>query len=519
MSADSPPDFFQLAVIGGGINGCGIARDAAGRGVKTFLCESGDLASATSSASTKLVHGGLRYLERFHFRLVRESLRERETLLRAAPHLVRPMRFVLPHRPDMRPAWMMRLGLALYDALAGRELLPPSRKIILKDDPARADLAPNFSAAFEYSDCWADDSRLTIQIARDAARRGAKIQTRARCVGAFRENGHWILNLQTAQGPEKIRARALANAAGPWAADVAGMAASDLPRPRLVRGAHIVTPKFFGGARAYLMQGDDRRVVFAVPFESDFAMIGTTDRDHRGDPASARCEDDEAEYLLNVARRFFKNAPSEIVWRFAGVRALFDDDENAQAQDASRDYRLIVDAPRDSAPLLNVCGGKLTTHRRLAEFALEKLRPWLPEMGSSWTATAPLPGGDFPPDGAKNLETALRARFPTLGESDARRLINAYGTEAPKILSNNGEGGRERDGKGEGEGEMGEGRDGGNDWGEHFGAGLYAREVWHLMREEWAQTAEDILWRRSKLGLRLAAPQVARLDEWMRTQV
>ena len=496
MSASLPPDSFQLAVIGGGIHGCGIARDAAGRGVKTFLCESGDLAAATSSATTKLVHGGLRYLERGHFRLVRESLREREILMRAAPHLIRPMRFVLPHRPDMRPAWMIRLGLFFYDAMAGRELLPPSRKIILKDDPAAADLVPNFAAAFEYSDCRADDSRLTVQVARDAARLGAVIRPRARCVGAFRQNGGWVLNLDGPNGPAKVRAQVLVNAAGPWAGDVAAMAAAQLPRPRLVRGAHIVVPKFFGGERAYLMQGDDRRVVFAVPFEGDFAMIGATDRDHPGDPARAQCGDDEAEYLLNVARKFFRKVPSKIVRRFAGVRALFDDDPGAKAQDVSRDYRLIVDAPQNAAPLLSVCGGKLTTHRKLAELALEKLRRWLPQMGAAWTASAALPGGDFPPDGAEKLRSDLRAKFPRLSESDACRLIHAYGTGAAKIFPDNPE-----------------------EWGEHFGAGLYAREVRHMMREEWARTAEDVLWRRSKLGLRLNESQAARLEAWMRAQI
>lgn len=488
------PDIFTLAVIGGGINGCAIARDAAGRGVATFLCEAGDLAAATSSASTKLAHGGLRYLERFHFRLVRESLREREILLRAAPHLIRPMRFVLPHRPETRPAWMLRLGLTLYDLLAGRELLPPSRKLILKNDPAGADLIPNFAVAFEYSDCWADDSRLTVLTARDAARRGAQIQTRTRCLGAFREDGHWMLNLKGPAGHRKVRARILVNAAGPWAGDVAEMSAASLPRPRLVRGAHIIVPKFFAGERAYLMQGDDRRAIFAIPFEGDFAMIGTTDRDHRGDPARAKCTDEEAEYLLAAARKFFRKVPSDIVWRFAGVRALFDENKSAKAQDASRDYELIVDAPRDAPPLLNVCGGKLTTHRRLAESALEKLRGWIPEAGPAWTASARLPGGDFPPDGAERLAAELRARFPKLDEKSALRLIRAYGTEAAEIFAD-------------------------ADWGEHFGAGLHALEARHMIRAEWARSAEDILWRRSKLGLRFGEAETARLEEWVRTQI
>ena len=493
-------DPFTLAVIGGGINGCAVARDAAGRGLKTFLCEAGDLAAATSSASTKLVHGGLRYLERFHLRLVRESLREREILLRAAPHLVRPMRFVLPHRPDMRPAWMLRLGLTVYDLLAGRELLPPSRKIILKNDPAGADLIPGFAAAFEYSDCWADDSRLTVLIARDAARRGAQIQTRTRCLGAFREDDHWLLNLKGPGGHCKIRAKILVNAAGPWAGEVAEMAAAELPRPRLVRGAHIVVPKFFAGERAYLMQGDDRRAVFAIPFEGDFAMLGTTDRDHRGDPARAKCTDEEAEYLLAVARKFFQRVPAEIVWRFAGVRALFGEDKGAKPQDASRDYDLVVDAPRRAPPLLNVCGGKLTTHRKLAESALAKLREWIPEAGPAWTASARLPGGDFPPDGVESLAANLRAKFPRLDEGGALRMARAYGTEAMEIFAGT-EGAPDPD------------------WGEHFGSGLHELEARHLVRAEWARSAEDILWRRSKLGLRFGEAETARLEEWVRTQV
>jgi glycerol-3-phosphate dehydrogenase len=475
---------FDLAIVGGGVNGCAIARDAAGRGLTVLLVEQGDLASATSSASTKLIHGGLRYLEHGAFRLVREALIEREVLLRSAPHFIWPLRFVLPHRPGLRPAWLVRLGLFLYDHLGGREILPP---------------CPDLRRAFEYSDCWVEDARLTIMCARDAARRGAEVRPRTRCTAARRVDGRWCLWLEdrTRGGIEEVEARALVNATGPWAARFLEEAVGARPpaRLRLVRGSHVVTRRLFPHDRAYIFQNDDRRICFAIPFEDDFTLIGTTDRDVEGDPAAARIDEAEIDYLLGAVNRWLRRPAerADIVWSYAGVRPLYDDGATA-AQEATRDYVLQLEGGNERAPLLSVFGGKITTCRRLAEAALARLAPCFPGAGPPWTARAPLPGGDFPWDGFERLVSELRMRYPFLSPGLARRLARYHGTRASELL---GDARRLED------------------LGEPFGAELYEREVDWMVREEWAATADDILWRRSKLGLRLDARARARFEAWL----
>ena len=493
---------FDLGVIGGGVNGAGIARDAAGRGLSVLLVEQGDLAQATSSASTKLFHGGLRYLEYYEFRLVREALREREVLLAAMPHIAWPLRFVLPHHEGLRPAWLLRLGLFVYDHLGGRKLLPPTRTLDLRSDPAGAPLKDTFTRGFEYSDCWVEDSRLVVLNARDAADKGATIRTRTRLESAQRAGGEWRLVLRDVlSGEERSEtARALVNAAGPWADRVLREQMGQSPREkvRLVRGSHIVTRKLFDHDRPYIFQQSDGRIVFAIPYEGDYTLIGTTDRDHQGAPGEARCTDEEADYLRAAVSDYFRRPvePADIVWRFSGVRPLFDDGSTS-ATAATRDYVLRLDAGHETnggeAPLLNVYGGKITTYRRLAEAALARLAPFFPDAGRPWTAGAPLPGGDFPPDGVEAQVAAL-AGHPFLDRGRARRLVRAYGTDAGHMLA----GARTAD-----------------DLGRDFGAGLTEREVGWLMDREWAMTAEDVLWRRSKLGLRLDAAAAEALDAWM----
>jgi glycerol-3-phosphate dehydrogenase len=494
---------FDLAIVGGGVNGAGIARDAAGRGLSVLLVEQGDLAQATSSASTKLFHGGLRYLEYYEFRLVREALREREVLLAAMPHISWPLRFVLPHHRGLRPAWLLRLGLLVYDHLGGRKLLPPTRTLDLRTNPAGRPLKDTFKRAFEYSDCWVEDSRLVVLNARDAADRGATIRTRTRLEQARRGGGHWRIVLRDVlSGAERTEAaRALVNAAGPWADRVVREQIGQESREkiRLVRGSHIVTRKLFEHDHPYIFQQSDGRIVFAIPYESDFTLIGTTDRDHDGAPNEARCTDEEADDLRAAVSDYFRRPVQheDIVWRFSGVRPLFDDGSKS-ATAATRDYVLRLDAPQTNAggaaPLLNVYGGKITTYRRLAEAALAKLAPFFPQAAGAWTAGAPLPGGDFPPDAVETQIAALTDCYAFLDRAWARRLIRAYGTDAHRLLAGAGQAG---------------------DLGRDFGAGLTEREVEWLMDREWAMTAEDVLWRRSKLGLRLDRDAAAALDAWM----
>jgi glycerol-3-phosphate dehydrogenase len=487
----------DLLVIGGGVNGCAIARDAAGRGLSVMVVEQGDLAQATSSASTKLFHGGLRYLEYYEFRLVRESLVERETLLKAMPHISRPLRFVLPHHAGLRPAWMLRLGLFIYDHLGGRKILPPTRTLDLGSDPAGAPLRPEYRRGFEYSDCWVDDARLVVLLARDAAARGATVLTRTRFGRAERVGDGWRVEIDERGAGRSLVARAVVNAAGPWVGELArdGFATASHRTVRLVRGSHIVTRRLFDHDRAYIFQQPDGRIVFAIPYEGDFTLIGTTDVEHEGPPGAAACTSEERDYLLGAVSGYFRTPVglADIVWSYSGVRPLYDDGATS-ATAATRDYVLEVGDAEGRAPVLNVFGGKITTHRRLAEAALEKLAPWFPGFGAAWTAGTPLPGGDFPWDGAAALAAGLAAAHPFLDSAAARRLVRLYGTEARAML---------------------EGAKTAADLGADFGAGLSERELVWLRDREWAQTAEDVLWRRTKLGLRLAPAQAARVEAFL----
>jgi glycerol-3-phosphate dehydrogenase len=488
------PD-FDLAIVGGGINGAGIARDAVGRGLRVLLVEQHDLASGTSSASTKLIHGGLRYLEHGWLRLVREALIEREVMLRMAPHLIRPMRFVLPHGPGMRPAWMLRLGLFVYDHLGGRKLLAATRAVDLASDPLGAPLRRFYTRGFEYSDCWADDARLVVLNALDAAERGALIRTRTRCIAAERSE-FWRLVLDVRGRRDMVTARVLVNATGAWTklfSENVLNVKTTLP-VRLVKGSHIVVRRLFDHDRGYTFQSRDGRVVFALPFERDFTLIGTTDEAFSGDPTGAKPNADEITYLCSAANQYFRAAmaSADVLWSFAGVRSLHDDGSR-RAQDVTRDYVTTLDAPAGVAPLLSIYGGKITTHRRLAEHALDALRP-LVAGGPAWTREAHLPGGEFPADGFETLLARIRRSRPFLSDTLARRLLRAYGTRIDRVL------GAARQLQ---------------DLGPCLGADLTAAEVRYLMAREWAQTEDDVLWRRSKLGLRFSPEDRERLARFM----
>jgi glycerol-3-phosphate dehydrogenase len=501
---DPERKIFDLAIIGGGINGCGIARDAAGRGLSVFLCEMGDLAGGTSSRSTKLIHGGLRYLEQYDFRLVREALTEREVLWAIAPHIVRPLRFVLPHQAGLRPAWMLRTGLFLYDHLGGRQRLPGTRVLDLATDSAGAPLKPGlFATGFEYSDCWVDDARLVVLNARDAAERGAVIRTRTRAVAASRAQDAWHLTVADAGSGtrETVAARVLVNAAGPWVGEVsvASLGLEQRGRVRLVQGSHIVVAKLFEHDRAYIFQRPDGRIVFAIPYEGEFTLIGTTDRDYAGDPAEVSATPEEIAYLCEAVSAAFARSvlPADVVWTYSGVRPLYDDGAS-EAKAASREYVLEKDDKPGAAPVLSVIGGKITTYRRLAEAALERLAAHLPlrqGLSAGWTGTTPLPGGEFEPDELPALTQRLAHRYPFLEAPHAARLVRAYGARAARAL------GQARSAA---------------DLGRHFGATLTEAEVRYLMSQEWAATAEDVLWRRSKLGLHLSRDEAAALEAWMR---
>ncbi len=496
--ADGPCD-YDLVIIGGGVNGCGIARDAAGRGCSVFLCEKDDLGSGTSSASTKLIHGGLRYLEHYEFRLVREALMEREVLWGIAPHIIRPMRFVLPHHQQLRPAWMLRFGLFLYDHLGGRKRLPPTRTVNLQSDPAGTPLKPEFSKGFAYSDCWVEDSRLVVLNARDAAERGATIAPRTACVAAERVEGAWRITLHdnTTGGRRTIRARALINAAGPWIAQVAETVIhSNVPAPvRLVKGSHIVVPKLYDGVFSYIFQNADGRIFFLIPYERDFTLVGTTDQDFSGDPADVRASESEIAYLCAATSHYLRRpvTPDMVVWTYSGVRPLYDDG-SATPQQATRDYVLKLDAPAGAAALLSIFGGKITTYRRLAEAALTMLLPSLPSvrgLTAGWTGRTPLPGGDFPVDGLEQQVALAAERYPFLAEKTLRRLLRAYGTRIERLIGQ---------------------ANGIDDLGRVLGADLTEAELRYLVDEEWARTAADVVWRRSKLGLVLSPEQVEAVE-------
>jgi glycerol-3-phosphate dehydrogenase len=492
-------EIHDIFVIGGGINGCGIARDAAGRGYSVALAEMDDFASGTSSGATKLIHGGLRYLEHYEFRLVRESLMERETLWAMAPHIIWPLRFVLPyHKGGIRPAWLIRLGLFLYDHLGGRKLLPPTAVLDMRTDPAGKPLKPLFTKAFEYSDGWVDDARMVVLNARDAADRGALILPRTRVVSARRENGLWAIGTLDARSgrTETYRARMLVNAAGPWVDQVIreALGNNDARHVRLVQGSHIVVKRKFEGPRAYFFQNRDNRIIFAIPYENDFTLIGTTDRDYSGNPKDVKISEEETTYLCNAASEYFREAvrPADIVWTYSAVRPLFDDGAS-KAQEATRDYVLKLDYTQD-APLLNVFGGKLTTYRRLSEHALEKVAEAIGAKGQPWTAKSHLPGGDFATQGYEEEVVKLKARYPFLEERHARRLVRRYGTRSVMILDSAAR--------------M-------EDLGHHFGGDLYEAEVKYLVDREWAMSAEDVLWRRTKDGLRLSEKEKEYLEEYM----
>ena len=489
---------FDLLVIGGGVNGCGIARDAAGRGLSVFLCEKGDLAGATSSASTKLFHGGLRYLEFYKFRLVREALIERETLLRAMPHISRPMRFVLPHHKGMRPAWMLRLGLFIYDHLGGRKILPATKTLDLRAESVGKPLKSEFTKAFEYSDCWVEDSRLVMLNARDAQNNGAEIRTRTKCVSAIRVDGKWEVTLQdeATGGTETVFAKVLVNAAGPWVEQIIRRQIGDSPKAgvRLVRGSHIVVNKLFEHDRAYMFQQPDGRIIFAIPYEQDFTLIGTTDVEHDGAADSVYCTPEEVTYLCHAASEYF-SAPvgeTDVVWTYSGVRPLYQDGAS-NASEATRDYVLTMQNPDGEAPVVNIFGGKITTYRKLAEAVLGKLRPSLPKMDEPWTAGVPLPGGDFAVGDVGKLEEQLTTDFPFLDANTVRRFVRQFGTEAVTVL---------------------EGVSASQHLGKDFG-GVWQVEVEWMIRNEFAKTAEDVLWRRTKQGLRMDKSQIADLDQWM----
>jgi glycerol-3-phosphate dehydrogenase len=490
-------DSYDLLVIGGGINGTGIARDAAGRGLKVLLVEMSDLASATSGWSSKLIHGGLRYLEQYEFRLVREALAEREVLLDIAPHLVRPMLFVLPHDPGMRPVWMVRIGLWLYDHLGRRVSLPGSKAVRFPHVEYSAGLKSELKAGFVYSDCRVDDARLTVLNAVSARQKGATVRTRTRFSSARREAGAWQAELEDTRSGTRstVTAKAIVNAAGPWV----GKVLEGIPvKPsgahvRLVKGSHIVVPKVHSLGHAYLLQNPDKRVVFVIPFENRFSLIGTTDVAVKDVEEAAQITRSEVHYLLEAANRFLAKPVSEpdIVWTYAGVRPLYDDGKQDPSS-ITRDYVTELDAVDGAAPVLSVYGGKLTTYRCLAERVLGKLAPYFPAMGPEWTATQPLPGGGMPR--FNTFRDEVHEKFNTFPREMIEGLVRRHGTRALEIL-----------GKARRPEELGM----------HFGAGLTAREVEHLMAEEWAVTSEDILWRRTKCGLHMDAMQRSSVDAYL----
>jgi glycerol-3-phosphate dehydrogenase len=491
-------EIVDLLIVGGGVNGAGIARDAAGRGLSVVLCEKDDLAEGTSSRSGKLVHGGLRYLEYYEFRLVREALIEREVLLAAAPHIIWPMRFVLPHSPMDRPAWLIRLGLFLYDHLGGRRRLPGTRALDLRKDPEGAALKDAYVKGFEYSDCWVDDARLVVLNALDASEKGARVHTRTACVSARREEGLWVADLRGGPSGDRItvRARAMVNAAGPWVNDVAGrVTGMNASRSvRLVKGSHIIVPKFWEGRQAYLVQNNDKRVIFINPYEGDLALIGTTDIPWNGRPEDVVADEAEIDYLIGVVNRYFKPqlTRSDIVHAFSGVRPLYDDNaENPSA--VTRDYVFELDAGEDKAPLLSVFGGKITTFRKLAEHAMDKLAPFFPSMGPAWTARGALPGGDMPNADFEQFLADIRAEHPWMPADLAKHYARLYGTRTRALI------GSARSLA---------------DLGRRFGPLFYEAEATYLRGVEWAMTADDVLERRTKHHLHMTAEEKAAFRIW-----
>ncbi len=484
---------FDLIVIGGGVNGAGVARDAAGRGAKVLLLEKGDLASGTSSKSTKLVHGGLRYLEYYEFGLVREALTERETLWAIAPHIIWPMRFVLPVTTGMRPKWMLRAGLFLYDHIGGKGRLKKTRRINLRKHPTGAPLEARYTTGFEYSDGWVDDARLVVLNALDAAEHGADIRTRTPMTAARREGDLWHVEA----GGESFTARALVNAAGPGADDLARLAGEQPAYGiRRVRGSHIVVPKLFDHDHAYILQQPDTRICFAIPWENDFTLVGTTDADHAGSLDDVQISEDEIRYLCDAANRYFEHdvTPEDVVNTYSGVRALVDDG-SGRPEAATRGYKIALSDPARGAPLLGIYGGKITSYRHVAEDAVNQLAARIPALeGKNWTAKQPLPGGDFGYKAQRYLFEVLHEEYPFLSPTDLQRIGRAYGTRAVDWL--------------------GEAK-GWDDLGRNFGAGLSEAEVSYLREKEWAVSAADILWRRTKLGMHMSEAEQAALAEFL----
>jgi glycerol-3-phosphate dehydrogenase len=491
-------ELFDVVIVGGGVNGTGIAMDAAGRGLKVLLCEMNDLASATSSNSSKLIHGGLRYLEHYEFRLVREALAERESLLGNAPHIMWPMRFRLPHRPHLRPAWMIRTGLFLYDHLARRELLPGSRSIeFTAEDP----LKPDITRGFEYSDGWVDDARLVVLTARKASTLGATILTRTRCTRAERQADIWTVDLQDrSDGHQcRVRAKTVVNATGPWVSQLFSDALQTPPprQIRMVKGSHIVVPRLNRDTEAYILQNEDERIVFVIPYEEHFSLIGTTDVDYQGDPSRATISPEETDYLLAIVNQYFRRqlTATDVVWSYSGVRPLIEED-GKDAKEVSRDYSFEVDEPPGKAPLISVFGGKITTYRKLAEAATNRLCEYFPRSSNPWTRHGVLPGGNF--TSQEQLAESLRHRYHWLPDALARRLVRTYGTLAFKVIGDSNSL---------------------DDMGPCFAADLTAREVDYLVENEWARSAEDILWRRTKQGLFATSEQVQSLEQYLQTQL
>ena len=513
----------DLFIIGGGINGCGIARDAAGRGLSVTLAEMNDIGGATSSSSTKLFHGGLRYLEYFQFRLVRESLIEREVLLKMMPHISWPMRFVLPLSSEMRfanstptsrlltflmpwakgkrPAWIIRLGLFLYDNLGGRKILPGTSKISLAKDLAGNALKKKFKKAFEYSDCWVEDNKLVVLNALDAKNRGAKILTRTKVIEAKRFEGFWKINVENklTRAVEEYKAKVLINAAGPWVADIINtkLQLNSRDNIRLVRGSHVIVPKLYDHDKCYFFQGTDGRIIFSIPYEYDFTLIGTTDADHDDIETKPACSDAERDYLVNFASQYFAKeiSPKDVVWSYSGVRPLYDDGtENAAA--ATRDYVLKLEHSAGNAPLLNIFGGKITTYRKLAEAAISEISSFFPHLSGPWTTNSSLPGGDFAVEDVAKLIEELRADFCFLSEIRAKRLIRSYGLNAWELLK---------------------GAANLEDLGKQFGDFLTQKEVDYLRKNEFAMEADDIIWRRTKLGLKMSEQDKKLLSDYLKT--
>ncbi len=496
----------DMLVVGGGVNGAGIAREAAGRGLSVVLCEKDDLASHTSSASTKLIHGGLRYLEFYEFGLVRKALIEREVLLRSAPHIMWPLRFVMPHEKGLRPAWMIRAGMLLYDCLARRELLPGSRGVDLRRHAAGQPLNARFKRGFIYSDGWVDDARLVVLNAIDAAEKGAKILTRTMCMSLAQEAGSWRAQLQRDDGTMlAVRTRSVVNASGPWAVRFLQQAAHHPAERnlRLIKGSHIVVKRLFDHAHAYIFQHPDGRIVFAIPYEHDYTLIGTTDIDYRGDPNQVAIDPGEIDYLCELASHYFIKPikPADVVWSYSGVRPLVED-EASSASAVTRDYRFELDHDGKGAPMLTIFGGKITTFRKLAEEALDLLAPLLENSAGHWSAEACLPGGDLYGSKPQNRSVlqfdqyvlGRQKEFAWLPAALVARYVRAYGSRITVLLA---------------------GRTRLSDMGDEIAPGLFAAEVDYLTQHEWARTAQDILWRRSKLGLHLPPDAAATLDAWI----